>query len=141
MANVAQNPAVEQKAKIDDVAAKVATELNAQANAISGVFKTSGAIGSMGLDQLAIQLGESTNPAGRPTLEAYLPFVLALAASKPSYAAQNRLCQIANKAVKHQKKDGTRVMVAKSKGKGEIGKGACSFRIAAPVAWDLAVGE
>lgn len=118
------------------VADKVNEEVNAQGNALSAYVKASGSIGPLGLEKLAVAMGESTNKSGRPAFGAWLAYVTALACAKPGYATQNRLAALANKHVPKEHKP-----VASTKAKGNVGAGACSFRINTPVAWDIAVGE
>lgn len=119
-----------------DVKAQVEVEVKAQADSLSAMVKTSGAIGPLGLESLAIGLGESTTKAGRPSFSAWAAYVFALSASKPGYAAQNRLAALANKHVPNDHKP-----VCRSKAKGQVGQAACSYRINAPVAWEIAIGE
>jgi hypothetical protein len=121
---------------------EVDAEIAAQDESMSGFFKTSGAIGPLGLEKRAIQLGESTNKSGRPSIGAYLALTTAIVCSKPSFAVQNTLANIANKHVNPEfvNAKGERVQVAKMKAKGEHGGASCSYRFNKPVAWDLAVG-
>ncbi len=123
--------------------AEIQAELTAQQDAISALMKTSGAIGALGREKLAIELGKSATKAGRPSFGAWQAFVMAIVASKASYAEQNRLCGIANKNVNVEfvKANGERVTVAKMTAKGEVGKGTCSYRVNTPVSWAIAVGE
>lgn len=143
--NESPAPVVESDAesKSKAQAAAIAAELNAQGDSISNLFKSSGAIGPLGLEQLAIKLGESTNKQGRPEFGAWLALVMGIATAGKTlgFATQNRLASIANKHVPHINDKGQRVQVAKSKSKGSVGSATCNYRFNAPVAWDIAVGE
>lgn len=138
MSNAVKTPEV--VAKANPVADQVTAEVLAQSNATSAFIKASGAIGPLGLEKLAIALGESANKSGRPAFGAWLAYVMAIASSKPGYAVQNRLAALANRSVPAGE-DGTRKEVAKSKAKGSVGQASCSYRINAPVAWEIAIGE
>lgn len=135
MKEVAQAPVNQQDA--------IAGEVKAQADAISNTFKTSGAIGPLGLEVLAAEVGKSANKSGRPSLAAFLALMLAIASVKPSYAVQNRLAAIANKNVNpdYVNAKGERIQVASTKAKGEFGAASCAYRFKQPVAWTIAIGE
>lgn len=129
------------KAKANEVEAQVSAELNALDTATAALEKAIAAIGPLGLEKLAIRVGQSVNAQGRPAFGPWLTYTNVLAHRKVDFKTTDRLHAIARKNVPENVPAEKAEKFVKSKGKGSSGgKASCTLTMLAPVAWDIALG-
>lgn len=100
------------------------------------LLATGAKLGNLALDSLAESLGANASKAGRPAESDYLAFVFAMAYRSADYKRRADLCQKANAKVQAGFRS-----VAILKARASHANGSASYRINAPVAVDVAIGE
>lgn len=128
------------------VAATVAQEIDTLKTAFAALAGAVSALGPIGLDSLAKDLGESVNEKGRPEFNAWVRFTLAVCAQKPSFTRQQALFGVARGAAR----DSLVAKLGELKGKEALAKFAktrtqasqdgiqAKLTLARPAAWDVA---
>jgi len=120
-----------------EIRAKAKVEAFSFTESIKALIESGSKLGALAIDELATSVGESANKMGKPSETPYLALVVALShQSGLTYGRRSELMRKANAATPLGHKP-----VAVIKAKASADRGAASYRLNAPVALDIALGE
>jgi hypothetical protein len=133
---------IESAAKeISETQAKVDAEVKAFRDAYAAMLAASQAIGSLGLEVLAREVGESVDSNGRPAFAPWHRLLTILAQRKVDFTTHDRLLRIARKAVPAAVAKEKADKFVKNKSRAAFAKASCTLTMNAPAAWEIALGE
>lgn len=148
MKNATQEPTETKTATAPTATAQTAQNaatVNAKAEASAYVGEINATLsrklGNLAIDSLAVQLGESCSPVGRPSVVAYLALISALAAYGDEMTHERRQDVVRKAMAAHKAKNGSNLKFkpcAAQKASAGLGKGSSSYSLNVPVAIKIA---
>lgn len=148
------------KAKAKAIRATVDGEKARQAETLKAYRQASREMGSIGLEERAVECGQSVNATGRPSIDAFNLLAQAIVeyrdakGNKMGFRQRDRLFAMARDAVGSKKGEESfyspksneelakaKERFVKAKGKATDDAASCSLRMARPAAEEIALGE